>query len=235
MNIYACASEASRNSDKYPCSASEASRNGNEYLCLCKRSEPRRRPVVPRPPRQRLPTPRPPRAAQTRPRQLRPIPLKPAEAAEAASAVAETGSKPPKPRPQAAEDADGDLPWIFSYVARRYAWIFSVAMLVLFLFSCSSTTAKSVEPSWFQKKTEFSFHGAGSRNALRRFTKLCYPRKTSHRKTLFPSCAPTGRGHSSYCRDVASIRSLSESEDFLLACSRMHRLTRSEDKQEAKA
>ena len=58
---------------------------------------------------------------------------------------------------QAAEDADGDLPWIFSYVARRYAWIFSVAMLVLFLFSCSSTNAKSVEPSWFQQKSRIFF------------------------------------------------------------------------------
>ena len=43
----------------------------------------------------------------------------------------------------------------------------------LSMVSFSSMTAKSVEPSWFQKKTEFSFHGAGNRNALRRFTRLC--------------------------------------------------------------
>ena len=46
-----------------------------------------------------------------------------------------------------------------------HAWLAGV--------SFSSMTAKSVEPSWFQKKTEFSFDGAGSRNALRRFTRLC--------------------------------------------------------------
>ena len=82
------------------------------------------------------------------------------------------------------------------------------------MFSFSSTTAKSVEPGWFQKKTEFPFHGAGSRNALRRCTRSCYLRRTSHRIALFPSCAPTGRGHSSLCHDEAGLRSLSECGDF---------------------
>ena len=50
-------------------------------------------------------------------------------------------------------------------------YAFCLRMMVLFSFS--SMTAKFVEPSRFKKKTEFSFHGAGSRNALRRFTRLC--------------------------------------------------------------
>ena len=82
------------------------------------------------------------------------------------------------------------------------------------MFSFSSTTAKSVEPGWFQKKTDYFFHGAGSRNALRRCTRSCYLRRTSHRIALFPSCAPTGRGHSSLCHDEAGLRSLSECGDF---------------------
>ena len=102
-------------------------------------------------------------------------------------------------------------------VNRFYGCLAQIPFIYAWRKECSASLARLLSLSsqvGSKKKTDYFFHGAGSRNALRRCTRSCYLRRTSHRIALFPSCAPTGRGHSSLCHDEAGLRSLSECGDF---------------------